>query len=121
VHPILSNRRTLVLYLAIWLAVGLLIEIPFIFSYKSQWVAFLLSDLPLNIIFAFICLSSYYLCRVFPIKTTQWYNLLSFFLVAAGIAAFIELVIGYGWIHLIDSLQIAQTISPLYEPWIIKR
>jgi len=118
VHPILSNRRTLVLYLAIWLAVGLLIEIPFIFSYKSQWVAFLLSDLPLNIIFAFICLSSYYLCRVFPIKTTQWYNLLSFFLVAAGIAACIEFVIGYGWVHLIDSLKIAQTISPLYEPWI---
>jgi two-component system, LytTR family, sensor histidine kinase AlgZ len=118
VHPILSNRRTLALYLSIWLSVGLLIEIPFIFSYKNQWSAFLLSDIPLNIFFAFICLSSYYLCRVFPVKTTQWYNLLSLFIVAAFIAAGIELIIGYGWILFIDSLKIAQPVSPLYEPWI---
>ena len=117
-HPILSNRRTLVLYLSIWLSVGLLIEIPFIFSYKNQWSAFLLSDIPLNIFFAFICLSSYYLCRVFPVKTTQWYNLLSLFIVAGFIAAGIELIIGYGWVLLIDSLKIAPPISPLYEPWI---
>ena len=117
-HPILSNRRTLALYLSIWLSVGLLIEIPFIFSYKSQWSTFLLSDIPLDILFAFICLSSYYLCRVFPIKTTQWYNLLSLFVVAACIAAGMELIIGYGWVQLIDSLKIASSISPLYEPWI---
>ena len=108
----------LALYLVIWLSVGLLIEIPFILSYKSQWAAFLLSDLPLNIFFAFICLSSYYLCRVFPIKTTKWYNLLSMFVAAACIAAGIELLIGYGWVHLIDSLKFAPSVSSLYEPWI---
>ena len=117
-HPILSNRRMLVLYLAIWLSVGLLIEIPFVFSYKSQWAAFLLCDMPLNIFFAFICLSSYYLCKVFPIKTTHWYNLISMFVVAACIAAGMELIIGYGWVHLVDSLKITTSISSLYEPWI---
>ena len=40
------------------------------------------------------------------------------FIVAACIAAGIELVIGYGWVHLIDSLKIASSISSLYEPWI---
>jgi LytS/YehU family sensor histidine kinase len=40
------------------------------------------------------------------------------FVVAACIAAGIELVIGYGWVHLVDSLKIASSISPLYEPWI---
>jgi two-component system sensor histidine kinase AlgZ len=117
-HPILFNRRMLALYLVVWLSVGLLIEIPFIFSYKSQWAAFLLSDLPLNIFFAFICLSSYYLCKVFPIKTTHWYNLISLFVLAACIAAGIELIIGYGWVQLIDSLKFAPSISSLYEPWI---
>jgi two-component system, LytTR family, sensor histidine kinase AlgZ len=118
VHPILSNRRTLILYLAVWLIIGLLIEIPFVFQYKSQWAAFLLSDIPLNIFFAFICLSSYYICRIFPVKSTQWYNLVSMFIVAACIAAGIELVIGYGWVHLVDSLKIAPIIAPAYEPWI---
>jgi two-component system, LytTR family, sensor histidine kinase AlgZ len=118
VHPILSNRRTLALYLTIWLSIGLLIEVPFIFQYKNQWAAFLLSYIPLNLFFSFICLSSYYLCKVFPIKTTQWYNLLSMFVVAACIAAGLELGIGYGWVLLIDSLKISPSISLLYEPWI---
>jgi hypothetical protein len=118
VHPILSNRRTLLLYLAVWLTIGLLIEIPFIFQYKSQWAAFLLSDIPLNLFFAFICLSSYYICRIFPVKSTQWYNLLSMFIVAACIAAGLELALGYGWVQLIDSLKIAPSIAPEYEPWI---
>jgi len=117
-HPILSNRRTLALYFAVWLSVTLLIEIPFIYTYKNQWVVFLLSDIPLSIFFAFICLSSYYLCRIFPIKITHWYNLLSLFLVAGCIATGVELLIGYGWIQLIDSLKIASAVSPLYEPWI---
>ncbi|MGD0590469.1 MAG: histidine kinase [Bacteroidota bacterium] len=117
-HPILSNRRTLSLYLAVWLFVGLLIEIPFIYSYRSQWGAFLLSDIPLNLFFAFICLSSYYLCRIFPIKTTQWYNLLSMFFAAACIAAGIELFIGYGWVKAVDSMQIAPSIASMYEQWI---
>jgi len=118
VHPILSNRRTLSLYLVVWLFIGLLIEIPFIFPYSNQWGAFLLSDIPLNLFFAFMCLSSYYLCRIFPIKTTAWYNLLSLFVVAACIAAGVELALGYSWIQVIDSLHIASSIAPLYEPWI---
>jgi two-component system, LytTR family, sensor histidine kinase AlgZ len=117
-HPILFNRRILVLYLTVWLVIGLLIEIPFIFSFKSQWTAFLLSDVPLNIFFAFICLSSYYVCRIFPIKTTRWYNLVTMFFIAACIATGLELILGYGWVHLIDSLKIAPSISPMYEPWI---
>ena len=117
-HPILSNRRMFVLYLVIWLSVGLLMELPFIFSNKNQWAVFLLSDIPLFMFYAFICLSSYYLCRVFPIKTTPWYSLFSLFVVAAAVAAGIELIIGYGWVHLIDSFHAGPPIVSLYDPWI---
>jgi sensor histidine kinase YesM len=102
----------------VWFFIGLLIEIPFLISYKSQWSALLLSDLSLNLFFAFMCLSSYYLCRIFPIKTTKWYNLLSMFTVVASIASGLALLIGYGWVQMIDSLHIAPSIAPLYEPWI---
>lgn len=117
-HPILANRRTLFLYLTIWLFVSLLIEIPFIYAYKAQWGAFLLADIPLDLFFAFICLSSYYLCRIFPIRTTIWYNLLSLFVIVACLAGGITLAVGYGWVHLVDSLQLTASIAPLYEPWI---
>jgi two-component system, LytTR family, sensor histidine kinase AlgZ len=39
------------------------------------------------------------------------------FIVAACIAAGIELVVGYGWIYLIDSLKFASPIFPLYDFW----
>lgn len=117
-HPILSNRRTLILYLAVWLFVGLLIEMPYIISYNNQWVGLLLCDIPLELFFAFVCLSSYYLCRSYPVKTTRWYNLFSILLIAAAIAAGIELAVGYGWVQLIDSFKITSPVAPLYEPWV---
>jgi two-component system, LytTR family, sensor histidine kinase AlgZ len=116
-HPILSNRRTLALYLIIWLGIVSLSEIPFIWSYRAQWISCILADFPINILYAFICLSSYYLCRIFPIKTTKWYNLISLLLVASCIAAGIEFFIGYGWISFIDSLKLASPIFPIYEYW----
>jgi two-component system sensor histidine kinase AlgZ len=118
VHPILSNRRTLILYLAVWLFVGLLIEIPYLVSYNNQWVGLLVCDIPLELLFALVCLSSYYLCRIFPVKTTRWYNLFSVLLIAAAIAAGIEMAVGYGWVQMIDSFKIMAAVAPLYEPWI---
>jgi len=118
-HPILSNRRTLFLYLAVWLFIGLLIEIPYCLSLPNQWFIVLAADVPNNLFFALVCLSSYYLCKIYPIRTTQWYNLLTLFVVAACIAAGIEMAFGYVWVHFIDSLQLSTPIVNLYEPWLI--
>jgi two-component system sensor histidine kinase AlgZ len=118
VHPILSNRRTLILYLAVWLVIGLLMEIPFIKSYSEQWQALLFADIPMNLLYAFICLSSYYLCRVFPIKTTKWYKLITTFFVVAAVAGGVLLLIAYGWITAIDSAKLTKPIADVYEPWV---
>ncbi len=101
----------------IWLSIISLSEIPFIWSSRSQWLPILIADLPINILFAFICLSSYYICRFFPIKTTNWYNLVSLFLVAGCIAAGVEFLIGYAWISYIDSIKLSSPILPLYDYW----
>ena len=118
-HPILSDRRTFFLYLGTWLFIGLLIEIPYLLSHKELAVVFLLADIPLNVFFAVVCLSSYYLCKIFSIQATQWYNLLSLFIAAACLASAFDLAVGYGWIHFVDSLKICPSIIPFYEPWII--
>jgi two-component system, LytTR family, sensor histidine kinase AlgZ len=118
-HPILSNRRTLIIYLTIWMSIGISLEIPFILPYTntSQWIAFIICDIPMNLLFAFICLSSYYLCRFFPIKATRWYVLISLLMIAAVIASGIELGIGHTWIRFIDSMDIAPSIMSVYSFW----
>lgn len=117
-HPILSNRRTLILYLAIWLFVGLLVETPFLVSWSSRWATILICDIPLYFLYAFICLSSYYLCRAFPLQSTKWYNLIFLFLIAAGIAAGAATLIGMGWVRFVDTLQLGSPVITLYEPWV---
>ena len=117
-HPILSNKRTLILYLTIWFLVCLLVETPFIISMSSQWFSILLCDVPLYFLYAFMCLSSYYLCRTFPIQNTNWYNLILLFLLAAGITAGIAILVSMSWIRFVDSLQIGPPLISLYEPWV---
>jgi two-component system sensor histidine kinase AlgZ len=119
VNPILSNSRTLVLYLAVWVFIGLLIEIPFLISYEKQWAALMLAHVPLTIVYAFVCLSSYYMCRIFPFKTTRWHILLLLFGSVACIIAGIVLAAGYGWMRGIDSIRIAPPIAPMHGPWIV--
>lgn len=118
-HPILANKRALILYLTTWLLVGSLIDLAFIISSEFQLTILFLGDIPLYILYALICLSSYYLCKFFPIKTTKWYILVSIFLVAACTAAGFTLLIGHSWIQIIDSLNLASPIHQLYEPWIL--
>jgi sensor histidine kinase YesM len=118
VHPILSNRRTLALYLAVWLFVGLLVETPFILSMSSQWISILISDIPLYFLYAFMCLSSYYLCRTFPLHNTKWYILIILFLFAAGIVGGIATLVSMGWVRFVDTLQLGPPLIVQYEPWI---
>lgn len=117
-HPILFNRRTLALYLGIWLFVGLLIELPYCFALRDQWYVLLAADIPNNIFCALVCLSSYYLCKFFPIHSTKWYILLGVFLVAGCAASGIVMGFGYIWGNFIDSLRLAAPIIPLYDQWL---
>jgi sensor histidine kinase YesM len=117
-HPILSDKKTLALYLAVWFVVGSLIELPYILAHTDQGFGGLLVDIPFEIFYALVCLSSYYLCRFFPLRSTQWYRLVLIFIFAACCAAGFAMVIGYGWVHFIDSFKITSDVASLYVPWL---
>ena len=86
---------------------------------SSQWISILISDIPFYFLYAFMCLSSYYLCRTFPLHNTKWYILIILFLFAAGIVGGIATLISMGWVRFVDSLQIGPPLTALYEPWIV--
>jgi len=96
-HPILSDRRRLALYLLGWLPIGLLLTAGL--SERASWPAAAALFLPLSFVFAFMSLNAGYLCRVFPIdaRTSVWRTVFVQVVAAAMVSA-IWVAIGGGWV-----------------------
>jgi two-component system, LytTR family, sensor histidine kinase AlgZ len=74
-HPLLSNRTTLAVYLTVWLGLALalsaLLRVPAILSWRD---ALLLSGM-LCLILSFLCLGPWYTCRTLPLTSTKRWQL----------------------------------------------
>jgi LytS/YehU family sensor histidine kinase len=102
-HPILADRRRLALYLLAWLLVGLLLMAGL--RRDSAWPTAAVFFLPISLLYAFISLSSGYVCRAFPInaRMSMW-NVVGVHFLAAVIASAMWVTIAAAWSGAIDSL-----------------
>src|SRR5439155_26532719 len=100
-HPILSDRRRLGLYLLGWLPIGLLLTAGL--SERSSWLAAAAIFLPITVVFAFISLNAGYICRVFPIdaRANLWRTVVVH-AVAAAMASAIWIGLGRLWVGALD-------------------
>ncbi len=96
-HPLLANRKKLGLYLIVWLIPGLLISALAVSSENADWVFALTFSLPSVIIFSFIGLSAYYLCRAFPLQQGRTIHLVLVFLLASVVSSALWVLFGRGW------------------------
>ena len=82
-HPILVSRRRLAVYLAAWTPlVGLLGYVVWATGGIS-WPETLAVLAPACLVYAFACLSPWYLCRVMPLRLSRAYNLAATWAMAA--------------------------------------
>lgn len=116
-HPIISNIRAFIVYLALWLIAGLLFDIPYFFQHNGIWLPVLLTDIPSIIFFALLCLSSYYICKTFPLYKSSPTQLLSVFTIAALVAAVVTIAAGTIWVSFIDELHLGPSVAAAYAPW----
>ena len=65
-HPILGDRRRLALYLLTWLPIGLLLSVGL--RREEGWLVGIAFLVPLCLVYGVLSLSSWYLCRAFPIE-----------------------------------------------------
>jgi len=76
VHPILANSRRLTLYLLAWVPVAVLLTSLLKASGHLCWGAAAALAAPLALIYAFWCLSAWYLCRYVPVGSSRIWHLL---------------------------------------------
>jgi two-component system sensor histidine kinase AlgZ len=103
-HPILEDRRRLALYLFAWLLVGMLLAVGL--PSDASWTTAAVLLLPLSLVYGFIGLSTWYLCRAFPIGgQSSWATLVVVQSIAAAVASAMWTGLGYSWAGALDALD----------------
>ena len=103
-HPILAYRGRLGLYLGAWLpASGLLATMLAVFS-GLPWTQAVVLAVPLCLLYAFVCLASWYPCRAMPPEASHYLEVIAAHSLAAAISSGLWLLAGLGWAMLLDRL-----------------
>jgi two-component system, LytTR family, sensor histidine kinase AlgZ len=99
-HPLIAGRARLLLYLGSWIPLAGMLAYLLAMMGGLGWMAAFSLSLPLALLYAFICLAPWYMCRFLPIGSTAGYKIFGNHLAAAIAAALV-------WIVLAKSLGLA--------------
>lgn len=88
-HPVLADTRRLGLYLAAWVPIAGLLASLLVSTGDFTGLQAAELVVPLSLIYAFMCLYGWYLCRFVRIESSGIVNLLAANLIAAAVASLI--------------------------------
>lgn len=100
-HPILASGRRLGLYLASWLQIGVLLAAAYSTASAAGWLEAFVVILPLCLVYAFVCLSAWYVCRAAPLAATPFLRTFVSHAGAAGISAGFWLLLWEVWTRVV--------------------
>src|SRR5262245_55066556 len=99
-HPILARGSRLALYLGAWTLVGMLLAALLAGPGGLTVVRSLVVSIPLALVYAFFCLSAWYVARSTPLGPTGGVRLIATALTASIISSAAWLVVARGWLEL---------------------
>ncbi|MBA5605145.1 histidine kinase [Duganella sp. FT3S] len=93
-----ASRRGALVYLAVWLTLGLMLGAVIALAGAAPLPNALLFAVPLNLLYAFVAAySAYYLCRAYPLGRGRPWSILSVLAVAAAVAGLLWLGVAQLW------------------------
>ena len=101
-HPILGRVERLAAYLAAWLIVCVLLAAVFT-RLGLSWLEALALLLPLVLVYAFACLSAWYVSRATPLRTSSLLRILASSGLAASIASGLWLGLARVWVAVLST------------------
>jgi len=112
-HPILARVERLAAYLAAWLVVALLLA-AVLTRQGLTWPAALALLLPICLVYSFVCLSAWYVCRAAPLTTSGVMRVLASSAMAAVVVSGLWVALARTWM---SALGAATTIGPTPEQY----
>jgi len=86
-HPILSQLRRVIIYLLAWIPIAGLLAYLLTVSHEISAHAAIVLSVPLCLLYAFLCLTSWYSCRGNPLEKYGLGRLIATHLTAALVAS----------------------------------
>ncbi len=97
IHPLLEDRRGLVLYLAVWLLLGVVLALPAVGFEDARWPLALLAFLPPFMLFSSLCLTAWYPCRANPLGATAAPRLIAVHVSAGLVSSLVWFAVAAAW------------------------
>ncbi|MGD8895990.1 MAG: histidine kinase [Acidobacteriota bacterium] len=104
-HPILAEWRVLGAYLAAWALLGGLLAALLVDAASFGWLEAVAFALPLAVLYGFVGLGSFWVCRAAPLELSRLLRAVGTQLVAAVISAVMWLIASRGWALLLDRYE----------------
>jgi two-component system sensor histidine kinase AlgZ len=101
-HPILLQRRRLVLYLMAWLPVLALLTSMMVLTGWGRWTQSVIFGFPLVTVYAFLCLAAWYPCRALPLDDQHAALALGTHIATATISAAVWVGMAWALATLVD-------------------
>ncbi len=101
-HPFSPRQGYLGLYLAAWTPLAALQVVLLGSSGGLSWVEAGIVAFPLTMLYAFVCLSSWYICRSLPLSGTSWLRLSLTLIPTTLLSSSFWLLIGRLWTGLLS-------------------
>lgn len=109
-HPILANRSAALWYAVLWAAAGLLAALVINRTTGTPLLPTVAWVPPMVLMFGFISLSAWYLCRFAPLRDGEPLGIIAVHAAGAVISSALWIGMGYGWAMLIEK-QVPGTID----------
>ena len=113
-HPILGRIDRLAVYLAVWLSVCVLVAGVFT-RFGLGWAEALALLVPLFLVYAFVCLSAWYVSRATPLTAGGAARVLASSIAAAAFASGLWLGLARGWISVLSLTAAFAPAAERYE------
>jgi two-component system, LytTR family, sensor histidine kinase AlgZ len=101
VHPIFARGSRLALYLSLWVVVSALLAQPIAGRVGLTWLQAALVSVPAAWVYAFVCLSAWYVASSLPIRTTGTARILFTGLFASTLSSAVWLAVAGFWLSLL--------------------
>lgn len=105
-HPIFSDNQRLFGYLGTWLAIGVLTSVLLVASDSCTWTSALIFSLPVFLLYGFVALSAYYVCRSLPLKERRLPRLALTFGATSLISGALLTEVCMAWVRIVGAIDL---------------
>lgn len=101
-HPILSDKKKLIIYIVAWGVIGILSGLFLSYITENSPLFSVVFTLPILLVYSQVNLSTWYLCKAFPIEKNSVWKILLVAAISVVAVSSLWTVFSWGWLYIVE-------------------